>query len=182
MPLPLHTYLLHHPTEAPTVAPLQAFLARTAAPDLYRRDNFDGHLTASAFVIDAAAATLLLIHHRALDRWLQPGGHVEPGDESLAAAALREVGEEVGIPATDIALLGDAAVPLDIDTHRIPARPAKGEPAHDHHDLRWAFAKTRHTALALETDAVGAARWVSFAEAARMPEFARVVPKLRRLI
>ena len=182
MPLSLAAYLQHHPTEAPTAAALQAFFTRTAPADLYRRDNFDGHLTASAFVVDAAAETLLLIHHRGLDRWPQPGGHIEPGDGSLMAAALREVHEEVGIRAADLRLLGDAAVPLDIDTHRIPAHPRKGEPAHDHHDLRWAFAKTRHTALALETAAVKGARWVDFAAAARMPAFARVIPKLRKLI
>ena len=182
MPLSLHAYLRHHPTEAPTVAPLQAFLRRTAAPDLYRRDNFDGHLTASAFVVDVEAGALLLIRHRALGRWLQPGGHVEPQDGSLVAAALREAGEEVGIPAAHLTLIGDAAVPLDIDTHRIPANPRKAEPAHDHHDVRWAFARTDHAALTLETAAVEEARWVGLEEAARMAPLARVIPKLRAVL
>src|SRR4051812_13856407 len=71
-----------------------AFLDATA--DWVRAD--DGHITASAVVMDADAERTLLIYHRKLSRWLQPGGHVEPSDVSLAEAALREATEETAIP------------------------------------------------------------------------------------
>ena len=51
-----------------------------------------GHITASAFVVDRARGRLLLIHHGKLRTWLQPGGHIDPGEEVLAAA-MRETSE-----------------------------------------------------------------------------------------
>ena len=175
----LAVYRQHHPAEATTTAPLAAFLQRTAAPDRYRRTNFDGHVTASAFVLDVAREAVLLIHHRALDRWLQPGGHVDPDDASVLAAALREVGEELGIEPDELRLLGDGAW-LDIDSHDIPAHPRKTEPAHVHHDLRWAFAyEGEERAFAVEKGAVGGYRWLGFGELAELPGFARVAEKLR---
>ena len=58
------------------------------------RDRFEpGHFTASGFVISPNRKALLLIHHRRLDRWLQPGGHIDSEDASPIAAAIREVAE-----------------------------------------------------------------------------------------
>ena len=165
------------------MAALGSFLERTATPDLYRRDNFDGHVTASAFVVRAApdqVREVLMVHHTALGRWLQPGGHVEITDASILAAALREVEEEVGLPASALRLLGaDDAPWLDVDSHAIPANPRKAEPAHVHHDLRWAFAYGGDgRALRTEAGAIGDYRWLSFAEAQRLPGFRKVIDKL----
>ena len=58
-----------------------------------RSEFVPGHITASCFIVDADSGRLLLHHHRRLGRWLQMGGHVEPG-ESVIEAALREGAEE----------------------------------------------------------------------------------------
>ena len=76
---------------------------------------------------------VLLLHHRKLDRWLQPGGHAEPGEADGEEVALREAREETGIAA--LRLHPDAPRPLDVDVHAIPARGS--EPAHLHLDLRY---------------------------------------------
>jgi 8-oxo-dGTP pyrophosphatase MutT (NUDIX family) len=97
------------------------------------RNRFDpGHFTASGFVVSPDGSSLLLIHHRRLDRWLQPGGHIDPGDTSPIAAAAREVAEETGVAVEPI--LPDL---IDLDIHPIP--PRAPEPAHEHFDLRFAF-------------------------------------------
>ncbi len=107
-----------------------------APGDPFRRDRFDpGHFTASAFVLAPDGNALLEVHHVKLGRWLQPGGHVEPGDESLAAAARREVLEETGLG--DLAPEPGAPEPFDLDIHPIPAHRA--EPAHLHFDVRFLF-------------------------------------------
>jgi 8-oxo-dGTP pyrophosphatase MutT (NUDIX family) len=96
-------------------------LLRTCAP---------GHLTGSAWIIDAPRRRVLLTHHRKLNKWLQPGGHAD-GDSDLLAVALREAREETGL--TRFTLVSSAV--FDVDRHWIPPRGAT--PGHWHHDLRF---------------------------------------------
>lgn len=85
-------------------------------PDGMWKACADGHLTASALVVDPLGARVLLTLHRKLRMWLQMGGHCEPEDTSLESAALREAGEESGI--TGLSLLPGG--PLRLDRHRTP--------------------------------------------------------------
>jgi 8-oxo-dGTP pyrophosphatase MutT (NUDIX family) len=117
--------------EARDVRRVLEFVARH--PDPFDRRIPEGHLTGSAFVVARGGARVLLLHHRKLDRWLQPGGHADPGETSGEAVALREAREETGLSA--IHLHPTAPRPLDVDVHQIPARP--GEPGHAHLDLRY---------------------------------------------
>ena len=74
---------------------IRVFVAQHAAP--FDRGIVSGHLTASAVVVSAEGDRVLLLHHRKLDRWLQPGGHGDPGETSAEAVALREAHEETGL-------------------------------------------------------------------------------------
>lgn len=97
--------------------------------DAHLRSRLEGHLTASALVVDASGRQVLLLHHRKLGRWLQLGGHCD-GDGNLAGVALREACEESGIP--DLEIVPEI---IDVDIHEIPERPA--EPRHLHLDTRF---------------------------------------------
>ena len=124
--------------------------------DSTNRDRFaPGHFTASGFVVSPDGSTLLLIHHRRLDRWLQPGGHIDPEDVSPIAAAAREVLEETGI--TTEPILTDL---IDFDIHPIP--PRAPEPFHEHFDLR--FALRALDAEVVADDEVYDARWVPWSQ------------------
>ena len=81
--------------EAADLAQIRAFVAEHADP--FDRRIAVGHLTGSAIVISADGARTLLLHHRKLDRWLQPGGHADPGETAGEDVALREALEETGL-------------------------------------------------------------------------------------
>ena len=102
--------------------------------DPFARTTLPGHVTGSAIVLDETRDRVLLVRHAALARWLQPGGHSEPGDESPYATALRELVEETGV--TEAQIAGDDRL-VHVDVHAIPARGT--EPPHFHHDFRFAF-------------------------------------------
>jgi 8-oxo-dGTP pyrophosphatase MutT (NUDIX family) len=116
--------------ERSSIALIRDFLSRS--PDPFSRATAEGHVTASAVV--AWTEAFLLVWHRKLVRWLQPGGHLEPSDESVFAAALREAREETGIEAFAFPI-GDRI--LDVDVHPIPAHGP--DPAHSHYDIRYLF-------------------------------------------
>jgi 8-oxo-dGTP pyrophosphatase MutT (NUDIX family) len=104
------------------------------APNPFSRCHFTpGHITCTGLVLAPDGEKLLIVHHRRLDRWLLPGGHVEPEDAEIWDAARREVIEETGA-----LLLPDADPPLvSMDVHGIPSNGR--EPYHLHHDLLFAF-------------------------------------------
>ena len=93
------------------------FLDQLAAhPDATRRDGPPAHLTASAVVLDPSGTRTLLVLHRKAGLWVQPGGHVEREDATLAGAALREAAEESGLAPADLHLALDGR-PLDLSRH-----------------------------------------------------------------
>ena len=162
------------PSEQAIVADFRALLG---TPQPASRDQFfPGHLTASGFVLSPDRDSLLLVHHRRLERWLQPGGHIDPEDASPAAAAVREVGEEAGVDDLEVLVAGL----FTLDHHPIPARG--DEPPHRHYDLGYAFVTG---SWELEPSAeVHAVRWVPLDEVAEVGVDRAVhaaVAKLREL-
>ncbi len=126
----------HLPADSKEAADLRTivdFVSRHPHP--FDRQIREGHLTGSAFVVSADGERVLLLHHRKLRCWLQPGGHGDPGEDAGERVALREAVEETGLD--DLGLHPTAPRPLDVDVHLIPARP--GEPEHHHLDLRYLF-------------------------------------------
>jgi len=141
-------------------AELQVLAEQMARGDMLDdRRTLPGHVTTSAFIVNAAFDAVLLIHHRKLGRWFQPGGHWEPA-ESFWRSAEREALEETGIGQVVLHPWhkgGDR--PIDIDTHAIPAHPAKGEAAHFHHDIRFVFVADRFERLNGDAAEVSDVRW-----------------------
>jgi 8-oxo-dGTP pyrophosphatase MutT (NUDIX family) len=130
------------------------------APEPFSRTHFTpGHITCTGFVLAPDGERLLLVHHRRLDRWLLPGGHVEPDDIEIWDAARREVIEETGAEL----LLETAPRLAGMDVHGIPSNAS--EPYHLHHDLLFAFqAATERIACSPESREVA---WCAPAEFSR---------------
>jgi 8-oxo-dGTP pyrophosphatase MutT (NUDIX family) len=144
--------------EAESLAHIRRFLA--APHDPFQRDNPEGHVTGSAVVARPDGAAFLLILHRKLGRWLQPGGHTEESDASVLGTALREAREETGLSAFEVPR--EDAI-LDVDVHPIPARSR--DAAHLHFDVRYLLVtRETHDRSAAE-DPARPMRWTSFEDA-----------------
>lgn len=158
-----------------------------AHPDPFDRAIQEGHFTGSGLVMAEDGSQVLLLHHLKLHRWLQPGGHGEPGETRGENVARREVAEETGLTPR---LHPVAPRPFDVDIHTIPAR--KLDPTHEHLDLRYLFIADPEEPLRAEPpDGPGAPasgpslRWFDVEEALAMdldPGLKRMIRKARALL
>jgi 8-oxo-dGTP pyrophosphatase MutT (NUDIX family) len=129
-----------------------------AVGDPWRRD-LPLHVTASALIVHPPTARVLLRWHQRQQGWLQVGGHGDPGESNPLAIACREAAEETGL--ADLVSWPDAQL-RHLAIVSVPA--GKGEPAHEHADLRYFLATgTPDTARPENEDAP--LRWLTLAEA-----------------
>jgi 8-oxo-dGTP pyrophosphatase MutT (NUDIX family) len=113
--------------EAISIERFLTFFDALAAP--LDQDSDPVHVTGSGVVIGPRG--VLLLEHRRLGIWLQPGGHIDP-DETPWDAALRESREETGLEVSFAGPLDDDGVPelIHVDVH-------EGGRGHTHLDLRY---------------------------------------------
>ncbi len=170
----------HVPADAVEAAHRDAIRALVETePACFSRANWaPGHVTGSAFIVRRDTGAVLLHHHRRLDAWLQMGGH-DDGEHDPAATALREGAEESGL--SDLTFLSPGI--LDLDVHEIPAR--KDQPAHRHHDVRYALVTASPRAIRRDETESLDLRWFDLDEAEGLmgePGATRALRKIRRLL
>ena len=166
----------HDGAEAAFLGRMQALIATAGDPFSAALFN-PGHITASAFVLDPCGEAVLMVHHAALSRWLQPGGHVEPTDLDVPAAAAREAIEETGarglLPAQDGI--------FDLDIHTIPSRDLR--PQHLHFDVRFLF--RAEPGPVRPGEGIKEVRWIGldeFADHCRESATHRMIRKLKQAV
>lgn len=186
-------YLTVFPEEENRLSRLQTLLASDADP--LDRTNMLGHVTASAIVLSPTQHEVLTIAHNHIGLRLQPGGHYErpedtqEGPQSLWQRAQKEVQQETGITPIELHSWHTKLpflVPLDIDTHDFPARPAKNETDHLHHDFLF-LAQYRGQDLTFhdfDKKEVKDPQWTPLPEALAFTKgtFKHMGPKLRRFV
>lgn len=160
--------------------PLLRFLEKFEGNNLIYRKNFDGHITASAFIVNKDLTALLLLKHKALNRWLQPGGHIDASDTSVADAALREACEETGLSQQHLILESNDI--FDIDSHNIPANDKKSEPAHVHHDIRYLFRCNNSSFLNISLSESTDSKWIALNDLTTNADFYWVANKIEAFL
>ncbi|BBC33119.1 putative NUDIX hydrolase [Streptomyces graminofaciens] len=132
----------------------QTYLDHLAAhPDGMWKACGDGHITASALVIDPERERVLLTLHKKLRMWLQMGGHCEPEDVTLAGSALREATEESGVAGLTLLPGG----PVRLDRHHTPCAW--------HLDVQYAALAPSGAVEAISDESLDL-RWFPYAEVA----------------
>ncbi len=119
---------------------------------LFSRDAKGGHITCSAWILDDSRTQAVLVRHRRLNLWIQPGGHIEPF-ETPQQGALRESSEETNI--TDLKLLDPKIFHISI----MDFPEGKDGPAHLHYDLRYLIQAPPGAQLSA-ADEIDGAQWV----------------------
>ena len=146
-------------------------------PACFERSLLIGHVTGSAWVVSPDQSQTLLIHHRKLNRWLQPGGHAD-GDPDVAGVALREAQEETGLKSLKL-ITSDKRGPaiFDVDVHQIPAR--NEVPEHLHYDIRFLLEADPKESFGL-SDEIKDIQWFSMQEAAEQADSESILRLIRK--
>ncbi|MFU8815444.1 MAG: NUDIX hydrolase [Pseudomonadales bacterium] len=145
----LHDYAERHPEEQATTDRFLDFVGGNER--CFERDLWAGHVTGSAWLVDASGSRVLLTHHKKLGRWLQLGGHSD-GNPAPLEVALQEAREESGLAVRPL-----STEAFDLDIHEIPAR--KQDPAHHHFDVRFALQVVGDEAFKVSAESLDLA-WV----------------------
>jgi 8-oxo-dGTP pyrophosphatase MutT (NUDIX family) len=175
----INAYETQFPQELNASQTFQEFVKRNSNTSVYSRKNFDGHFTASAFLLDVVRDKVLFLQHKKLKRWLQPGGHIDETDASLLAAAVREVCEETGFQSINLQLVEENI--FDLDAHEIPLNPKKDEPAHIHFDIRYLFQVNNGAEIVFNAEEASGMKWLTFDEVGKLEGFDRIIQKLKKL-
>ena len=120
--------------------------------NLFGRDSQTGHITCGAWILDDTLSKVILVHHRTLQSWIQPGGHIEPM-ETPFEGAWREALEETGL---------DELIPFSKDLFNLSVHlfpPGKDGKTHFHYDFRYLFVAS-NTSRIHATDETDGVRWV----------------------
>jgi 8-oxo-dGTP pyrophosphatase MutT (NUDIX family) len=180
-------YIEVFPQEKEVLRPLLEQLQSKGEEGITDRKTFDaGHVTAGSIVVSLPSKKVLLIDHAVLQRQLQPGGHVDPGDDSILQAAYRECAEEAGITPDVLQYIPlseqNTELPFGISVETIPPNTAKNEPRHLHYDFWYLFTVPDGTTTRSDDDGASNPQWTSFVTFAENTEFSRQAEKINKLL
>ena len=177
----LKQYLNYYESEEKDLLQLKDFI--TNENNIFDPKNSIGHITASGFIYAKDDEKILLLSHKKLNRYLQPGGHVELSDVSLLEAARREIMEETQLTNLElINIFPDKNVPFDINTHFIPENTKKDMPAHYHHDFRYLFVVETISNISIDFNESNSYQWVSIKDLESDIHFKRVIDKIYKIL
>ncbi len=178
-------YCLNNNNEASELSNIVLQCNEKNEKELIDRKNFVGHFTASAFVIAKSTNTIIMVHHNALKKYLQPGGHIEESDLNPLEAAKRELYEETGISSSMIEYRAieplNMQIPFNISVHIIPENSRKNEKAHYHYDLQYLFFVDDEMDVIIDKNESSEFEWVNWNNFKNMEGYKNIAKKIEKV-
>lgn len=178
----LSSYLEIFPNEVNRQKILMEYLSKNDNEQIIDWNNFNGHLVATGFIYSKKDKKFLVLYHKDLKMYLFPGGHIDPNDKTPLEAAKREVEEETGLKENLLNLVGDALVPIDIDTHIIEYNERRNLPAHYHFDFRYLFTIDEIENINIDEEEHNDYKWIDINELAKDSNYKTVISKIEEYL
>ena len=143
--------------------------------DVLTRDNWFGHFTASAFVVNKERTKMLCVYHIINDGWIYPGGHTD-GESDLLSVAVREVEEETGVKPK---VLDENIYSIQANSTNCHIKKGKFIPSHIHFDVIYIMEADEKEILSFREDESKGVKWIKFEDATNeeIVDFIRPVHK-----
>ncbi len=179
----LDEYLKYYPNELNLQQKLKEFLLLSPSESITDWNNFDGHIVVGGFVYALKEQKFLLLHHKDLNMYLYPGGHIDKDDKTTLDTAKREIYEETGLTDLKQILVTDnPLIPFDIDTHFIEYNHRLNLPEHYHYDFRYLFTINKITDVKIDESESSTYKWVEVEELSKNTNYQKIILKIENLL
>ncbi len=179
----LQEYLLLFPQEKERQEKFSHYLNNHIDEEIVNWNNFDGHVVAGGFIYARKEKKFLCIYHKDLRMYLYPGGHIDSSDNTVLAAAKREITEETGLKHLEQFILSnDPLIPIDIDTHKISYNERLKLPEHFHFEFRYLFVIENIVDIHIDREENSCYKWISIEELEKDKNFGSISTKLKKFI
>lgn len=141
---------------------LTELIENSGGGGLTNRHNPDGHLTASAVIVDLYTSKILLLKEKVSAMWLAPGGHLDTGDDTIVDAVLRRIKEDTGIGKSRLIpmnVIDGRPCCVELNSHLVYAG-GKRRGTHYHHDLRFVFGYTGRSDIDIDNRINSDYQWI----------------------
>ena len=174
----LNVYLKIFPKEIERQQELIEFLNNHKEEQITDWNNFDGHVVAGGFVYAKDEQKFLVLHHKDLNIFLYPGGHIDKDDRNPLDASIREINEETGLKnIIEFTISNNELVPIDIDTHLIDYNRRLDLPEHYHFEFRYLYVIDKIENINVDSNESSEYRWISVEELKQDENFGKIADK-----
>ena len=174
----LNEYLKIFPKEIERQQELIKFLNNHKEEQITDLNNFDGHVVAGGFIYAKDEQKFLVLHHKDLNMFLYPGGHIDKEDKNPLEASIREINEETGLKnIIEFTISNNELVPIDIDTHLIDYNRRLDLPEHYHFEFRYLYVVDKIKNINVDSNESSEYRWISVEELKQDENFGKIADK-----
>ena len=179
----VNNYLKLFPSEKERLNEFFIFLDNNKESSITDWNNFNGHIVTTGFIHAKKENKFLVLHHKDLDMFLSPGGHIDTTDKSILDACIREVKEETGLKnIRQVIIDNNINMPIDIDTHTTKYNERLHLPSHTHFDFRYLFEIEKEEKIYIDKNEHYSYKWTDLDSLNSNPKYRIITSKIKKYI